>query len=261
MHKFMIPLLFWIVFSSFVNSNRPAVSTHVFSGDSLNVSSDTRFLKAFELSMISLYDEMKLDSLGLAFHVFRGAMTGYYNLSHEGKVGNKQIITIIDFTLPGTERRFFCIDLDNREVLFHTLVAHGRNSGGDYAEQFSNKPSSNQSSIGFYLTGETYMGANGYSLRLDGLDAAWNSNLRRRAVVVHGADYATQEWIDRYGRLGRSYGCPAVPIGIANEIIDTIKGNTLMFAYYNDEHYLSGSALLDEERAVHFFSLDAGRVK
>lgn len=261
MRKFIVPLLLWLFCSSFVNSNQPAVSSGAFSGDSLNGSSE-KFVKAFEASMTTLYDEMKLDSLGLGFHVFRAAMTGYYNLAPKGKVGaDKEIITIIDFTLPGTERRFFCIDLDNREVLFHTLVAHGRNSGGNYAKQFSNEPNSNQSSLGFYLTGETYMGVNGYSLRLDGLDGDWNSNLRRRAVVVHGADYATQEWIERYGRLGRSYGCPAVPTAIANEIIDTIKGNTLVFAYYDDEHYLSGSALLDEERAVHSFSPEGGDVK
>lgn len=257
MHKFIFPLLLWIFFSSFVNSSRPAVFTRVLSGVTLNVSSETKF----EVGLISLYEEMNLDSLGLDFHVFRKGMTGYYNLVDEGKAGDKQILTIIDFTLPGIEKRFFCIDLDSREVLFHTLVAHGRNSGGDYAERFSNRPNSHESSIGFYLTGETYTGANGYSLRLDGLDGSWNSNLRRRAVVVHGADYATHGWIERYGRLGRSFGCPAVPTEMASEIIDTIEGNTVIFAYYNDEEYLSTSALLDEARAVRSFSLEAGRAE
>ncbi len=261
MKQIFVPLIFLFSLSAFTYSERPAFSKATKPGDTLThtaYSKMERSMKAFSDSMATLYDEMDLASYGLDRDVFQMAITGYQNLKGEN-LNSSGILTIIDFTKPGTEKRFYCLDLRERKVLFHSLVAHGRNSGGNMASEFSNKPESNQSSLGFYVTGETYVGTNGYSLRLDGVDKAWNDNLRRRSVVVHGADYVSKRWVNQYGRLGRSYGCPALPSEIAREVIDTIKGRTLIFAYYNDAKYLTSSAHLDRAAAARaFFSQRSG---
>ena len=130
---------------------------------------------------------------------------------------------------------------------YHTYVAHGRNTGENVAKKFSNIPHSNQSSLGFYVTGETYVGSKGYSLRLDGMEKLFNDNIRSRAVVIHAAPYATESWIKKYGRLGRSQGCPALPPHLSREVIDTIKGKTAIFTYFPDEQYLETSEYLELE--------------
>ena len=201
----------------------------------------------FEEHILNLYGEIRLQELTLDFEVFRMAMVGYYALKKEGALSGKDLISIIDFARPSTEKRFYTIDLRNREVKYHTYVAHGRNTGQNMATEFSNIPHSNQSSLGFYVTGETYVGSKGYSLRLDGMETSFNDKIRSRAVVMHAADYATESWIKRYGRLGRSQGCPALPPHLSREVIDTIKGKTAIFTYYPDETYLSGSRYLQVE--------------
>ncbi|MGB3618823.1 MAG: murein L,D-transpeptidase catalytic domain family protein, partial [Catalinimonas sp.] len=132
-------------------------------------------------------------------------------------------------------------------------VSHGRNTGGDEAKNFGNDPGSNMSSLGFYVTGETYTGSKGYSLRLDGLEAGYNDNLRKRAVVMHDADYVSEDWIKAYGRIGRSQGCPALPKEVTREVIDTIKDRTVIFAYYDDEKYLKSSTYLDLDQLMERF--------
>lgn len=174
---------------------------------------------------------------------FMNAMAGFYKLMEEGKV-EKNLITVIDFTLPSSEKRMWIMDLDTNKVLIHDLVAHGRNTGSLMATEFSNINSSFQSSLGFYVTGETYQGRNGYSLRIDGMEEGFNDNARSRAVVIHGADYATQSFVDSTGRLGRSYGCPAVPTEITNEVIDTIKGKSVVFIYHTNADYAANSELI-----------------
>ena len=126
------------------------------------------------------------------------------------------------------------IDVQERKILFHTYVAHGRNSGNVYAKSFSNKKGSYQSSLGFYITGKTYTGRNGYSMYLDGIEQDLNHAARKRAIVMHGAWYATEKFINNYGRLGRSYGCPAVPIKIHKELINKISDHTVLFIYHKD---------------------------
>lgn len=197
----------------------------------------------FEDGIKGLYDRIH-PSYDLPYDVFRLAMIGYYSLQDQGALGNKEFLTIIDFSQPSTAKRFYTLDLKDMAVRYHTYVAHGRNTGENMATEFSNVPHSNQSSLGFYVTGETYVGSKGYSLRLDGMEENYNSNVRERAVVVHAADYATESWIQRYGRLGRSQGCPALPPKMAKEIIDTIKDKTAIFTYYPDEHYLANSRYL-----------------
>lgn len=197
----------------------------------------------FEDSVRNLYDMIGLASYDLDFKVFRLGMVGYYSLEKEGAI-KKDIITIIDFAKPSTEKRFYTIDLKNKALKYHTYVAHGRNTGENMATSFSNTPHSNQSSLGFYVTGETYVGSKGYSLRLDGKEKSFNDRIRSRAVVVHAAEYATEKWIKRYGRLGRSQGCPALPPDLSREIIDLIKNKSAIFTYYPDDKYLTASRYL-----------------
>ena len=169
------------------------------------------------------------------------ALTGYQKL--DTKIKN-EVLTVIDFSLPSTEKRMWIIDPDQGEILLHSVVAHGRNSGGLMAERFSNTPESYQSSIGFYLTAETYHGKHGYSLRLDGLEKGYNDMARARAIVIHGADYATEAFAKSVGRLGRSLGCPALPSDLSKEAIDLIKDGSLLFIYGQDKNYLEKSSLI-----------------
>ena len=188
-----------------------------------------------------LWLECRLDKI-LPFEVFNSAMLGYRQTD---RIRKKNIITIIDYSKPSTEKRFFVIDLDNKKLLYQCLVAHGRNSGDKIAGKFSNKPESLESSLGFYLTAETYSGKHGYALRLDGLEKNINDNARSREIVIHGADYVSQEFIDKYGRLGRSWGCPALPPGISKEVIDSIKNGSCLFIYARNREYFEKSAFIN----------------
>jgi hypothetical protein len=164
-----------------------------------------------------------------------------------GKLGQNlrsQILTVIDFSLPSTAKRLWVIDPVKGLILNHTLVSHGRNSGELLAKNFSNRPESYQSSLGFYKTGETYQGKHGYSLRLDGLEKGFNDQARNRAIVIHGADYAKEEFAKSTGRLGRSLGCPALPPELSALVIDLIKNGSLLFIYGKDPNYLTQSELL-----------------
>ena len=199
----------------------------------------------FEDSLVHLYNAMNLSDYDLAFDAFRYGMIGYGTLQQQGKLSDKKLLTIIDFTKPSTQKRFYTLDLSALRVAYHTYVSHGKNSGENKATAFSNVVHSNQSSMGFYATAETYVGGKGFSLKLDGLEKGYNDNARERAVVIHEAEYVSEYWIKKYGRLGRSQGCPALPKELSKEIIQTIKNNTLIFAYYNDDAYLQSSAYLN----------------
>lgn len=174
--------------------------------------------------------------------VFARALSGYGQLSAMGKLSDKQVITIIDFRKASAENRMWIIDLENRRLLKYSLVAHGRNSGEDYAKQFSNVPNSNKSSLGFYITGSTYTGKHGLSLKLNGVEKGINDNAESRAIVMHAADYVSETFIKKVGRLGRSLGCPAVPVETHREIISEIAGGTCLFIYYPEESYLAKTA-------------------
>jgi hypothetical protein len=204
----------------------------------------------FEDSVRGLYREISLASHNLSYEVFRLGLLGYYSLLYEGALNGKELFTIIDFEKPSTEKRFYTIDLKNKRLKYHTYVAHGRNTGQNIAVDFSNIPHSNKSSLGFSVTGETYVGSKGYSLRLDGKEKSYNDKIRSRAVVIHAAEYATEGWIKRYGRLGRSQGCPALPPDISREVIDSIKDRTMIFTYYPDETYLRASPYLQLEAVL-----------
>lgn len=161
-----------------------------------------------------------------------------------GVASTAERLAVIDYTRPSTEPRLWVFDLDERELLYAEHVAHGSGSGDNYADSFSNLPGSHQSSLGLFVTAETYYGRNGYSLRMDGLEPGINDRARARDIVMHGADYVNPAAGQSFGRLGRSWGCPAVRPEVAREIIDLLSGGQLLFAYYPDDEWLAASPLL-----------------
>lgn len=184
----------------------------------------------------------------LPYEVFSKAYHGYLNLRQAGKLNvNNEILTICDFDLPSTQNRMWILDLAKKTVLFNNLVAHGQGTGEDCAEAFSNKPNSHQSSLGFYVTGETYDGEHGLSLRLVGMDEGFNDAAFDRDIVVHGAPYVCAKYISENDRLGRSWGCPAVPEKLSAPIINAIKDSTCLFIYYPDHKYLAASQWLNKK--------------
>jgi hypothetical protein len=179
--------------------------------------------------------------------VFEKAVEGYLKLKASQCLSEeKNILSIADFSLSANQERLWVIDLSAKKILFHTLVAHGRNTGEEYATHFSNQPESYKSSLGFYVTGNTYQGQHGLSLYLDGLEKGFNDEARKRAIVIHGAHYVSQSFIEQHGRLGRSLGCPALPMGLHEKIIQKIAHQTCLFIYYPQKDYFSKSPLLNQ---------------
>ena len=160
---------------------------------------------------------------------------------------------MIDFTKPSTEKRLFVFDMEQKKMLYSSVVSHGKNSGENYATSFSNEVGSYKSSLGFYLTGNTYQGRNGYSLLLDGLEKGINDRARERAIVVHGAAYANPS-VCKSGRLGRSFGCPALPQALTKPIINTIKGGSVLFIYANNKEYMAKSSILPNQTSQELFT-------
>ena len=194
---------------------------------------------------LSLYHSLNLEEVGLKEDVFALALKGFSKLREKSLVNEDSILTIIDYTKSSKEKRLYVIDLKNQELDFNSVVSHGRNSGYEFAKSFSNKFSSNKSSIGFYITGDTYRGSNGYSLKLNGIEKGFNDKALQRAIVMHGAPYANESIINQKGYLGRSLGCPAVPQNIHKQIIDKIKNGNALFIYYPQETYLNKSRWLN----------------
>jgi hypothetical protein len=187
----------------------------------------------------ALYEELGLAG-NVDFAAFRRAVDGYYRI--DGR--KKEVLTFIDFSKPSTDKRLWVIDMSRRRVLFNSYVAHGQGSGDNYATSFSNRSGSHQSSLGFFLTGNTYIGGNGYSLVIDGLEPGINDNARSRSVVIHGAAYANPSVIASAGRLGRSWGCPALPEAITRDVIDAIKGGSVLYIHADQPEYLAQSTIL-----------------
>jgi len=218
-------------------------------------------LSLLESTAHDLYASLGAEQQGLRFEVFQKALTGYLNLKQTGRLAhNQQRLTVIDFDLPSTEKRLWVLDLDTHKVLFHTLVAHGHNSGENEATNFSNTDQSNMSSLGFYVTGQEYEGKHGHSLRLQGMDEGFNTNAAARAVVMHGADYVSEAFIKQNGRLGRSLGCPALPLDQYSQIIDAVHGGSCLFLNKSNAGY--DSKYLNETGALMALNLNAsGKVK
>jgi hypothetical protein len=191
----------------------------------------------------ALYSNMDLDKLGLSFDAMTYAYKGYQELLDKGMI-HEEVLTVIDFSQPSSKKRMYILDVKNGKVLFNTYVAHGKNTGLEKAERFSNRIESLQSSLGFYVTKSTYSGKHGLSLRLDGQEAGWNDNAEARAVVVHGAQYIGSSRANA-AYMGRSFGCPAVPQSQAKTVINLIKDGTCLFIYHPTEKYLKTSKLLN----------------
>ena len=189
----------------------------------------------------SLYRSMQLEGV-VNWKAFRQAVAGYYKIDNR----KREVLTLIDFSRPSTAKRLFVFDMRERKVLFSSVVSHGKNSGDNYATSFSNEYGSYKSSLGFYLTESTYQGKNGYSLILNGLEKGINDRARERAIVMHGAAYADPSVASRGGRLGRSFGCPAVPQKLSRPIIDAIKGGSVMYIYAETPDYLAHSSVLKD---------------
>ncbi len=175
--------------------------------------------------------------------VLKLALKAYNNARQEG-YDNKEILTVIDFSKPSSQRRFWVFDLRRERLLFDELVSHGRNSGDVVATSFSNQPNSLKSSIGVYATGQAYAGQHGYSLRLTGLEPGFNDNAFDRAIVVHGAWYVDPQFARRHGGVGRSWGCPALSPRVVKPVIDVISNDTVIVAYYPDRRWLNSSRFL-----------------
>jgi hypothetical protein len=161
-----------------------------------------------------------------------------------GAVDGPRTLTVIDYSRPSSQERLWVFDLKTHELLYEELVAHGQGTGANLAKSFSNDNESHQTSLGLFVTGTAYVGKNGYSLRLDGLDKGYNDRARERAIVMHGAPYVSEAFVKANGRLGRSWGCPAVSDAVARELIDRVKGGSLVFAYYPDAGWLKASRYL-----------------
>lgn len=179
----------------------------------------------------ALYDSLQLNDKGLSAEAFNYALEGYEKLKEEGALTNESVITIVDFDQPSHKKRMYVIDVENGEILFNTWAAHGRGTGRETAQSFSNTPESHKSSLGFYVTSNTYYGSKGYSMRLIGLEKNLNHNALSRAIVMHGASYVSQSFINAQGYIGRSHGCPAVPQELNRPIIDKIKHGSVLFIY------------------------------
>ncbi len=187
---------------------------------------------AFEAKAESLYNQLDANSFEMPkLESFEAALEGFYRMKAQGNI-KKDVLTIVDFSLSSNLKRLWVIDLSANTVLFQTLVAHGRNSGEEFANRFSNVADSFKSSLGLYLTGEVYNGKHGMSLKLDGMEKGVNSNARSRSVVMHGADYVSESFIRQHNRLGRSQGCPAIPVEMTPEIINAIKGGSCLYIYH-----------------------------
>ncbi|HBB52622.1 MAG TPA: hypothetical protein DCZ80_01805 [Legionellales bacterium] len=170
----------------------------------------------------------------------QSALNAYQKANHQNLV-HKPVLTVIDYSLPSSKQRMWIFDVKREKLLLNTYVAHGQNSGMNVANHFSNTPSSKSSSLGTYITKNTYYGSNGLSLNLQGLEKGFNDNALRRRVVIHGAWYVEPSFIHQSGRAGRSWGCPSVAKSIASSLIHTIQGGSVVFAYYPDSHYLHSS--------------------
>ncbi len=189
-----------------------------------------------------------------AFDLYQKGMIGYYNLLASGKKISNEKLTIVDFRLSSNLKRMWVIDLKSNKVLYYRLVAHGKNTGGEYAKSFSNIRNSNQSSVGFYLTGENYYGKHGLSLRLDGMESGFNDKARERAIVMHSANYVSKDFSKKVGRLGRSFGCPAIALKDHKEIIRGLANKSVLFIYYPLEKYDNQTQLQNLEKANAYYS-------
>ena len=249
MRKIILPLVgFCLSISLVLVPAKKAGSKNIESNDIALISNSTYAAKSSATSVDSvsneLYDSLQLNKVGLTKAALEFAYRGHQVLEEKGVLTNPDILTVCDFTQSSLSKRMYIIDLKNQKLLLNTYVAHGRNSGLDYAEHFSNRPESLESSLGFYVTKNTYQGKHGLSLKLSGLDRGFNDNAESRDVVVHGAPYIGEQRANS-SYMGRSFGCPAVPQKLAPTVINLIKNGTCLFIYHPNDTYVANSSILN----------------
>lgn len=245
MRKLILPISMGLLCTSFtiipsrqtVNSHTVSVIPGLYTGSS--------YTTAEADAATALYNDINLQQYGLSKEAFDHAWKGYQHLVKKKMVSRSNYLTICDFSQSSKRKRLYVIDIDNRKLITNTYVAHGKNSGAEYANNFSNKPESLQSSLGFYITANTYTGKHGLSLRINGVDPGYNDKALMRTIVIHGADYVNESRVVNGGYMGRSWGCPAVPKKEATDIITTIKNGTCLFIYHPGKNYLLGSKILN----------------
>lgn len=228
------------------------LTTLITAGPFSNVEADETLpnlhVNAVNKQIADIYNSLSAECSKPTFEVFEKAYRGYVNLQAAGKLTNdKEVLTICDMSMSSNTYRMWIIDLRERKVLLNDYVAHGQGSGEEFATAFSNTNNSHQSSIGFYVTGDTYNGEHGRSLYLHGMDKGYNNLAYERSIVVHGANYVNKDFIAQHERLGRSWGCPAVSDKISNEVIDMIKDGTCLFIYYPQTKYLRTAYWLNKK--------------
>ena len=241
MKQFLIPIFLCIGVLSFAFA-LPAGPATVESRAE-NITAPAVVEKPFDATSL-LYESLQLDSLQLTREAFDFAIKGYQTLLAQGEIQKQNLVSIVDFSLPSSKKRMFVIDIENGKLLFNTYVSHGRNSGLENATHFSNGMNSFQSSLGFYVTQKAYKGEHGYSLRLEGKEKGINDNAYDRGIVIHSARYVNEKLISKLGYIGRSLGCPAIPVKVHKAIIEKIKDGSCLFVYGADKSYASGSSLL-----------------
>ncbi|MEI2739106.1 MAG: murein L,D-transpeptidase catalytic domain family protein [Chitinophagaceae bacterium] len=245
MRNLLIPISVGLLCTSFtinpavqtVNSNTNAVtvSTSIVADSSSTVTD----------AAVVLYTDTKLEQYGLSKEAFEYAWRGYQYLLEKKKISRSNYLTVCDFSQSSRQKRLYIIDVLNSKLVTNTYVAHGKNSGAEYATKFSNTPESLQSSLGFYVTSNTYTGEHGLSLRINGVDPGFNDKALERSIVIHGAAYVDGARVKAGMYMGRSWGCPAVPQKESTNIITTIKNGTCIFIYHPSRNYLQGSKILN----------------
>ena len=215
-----------------------------------NAGSTEALAKAVELKMVVseaviLYDYMSLEKTGLDEKAFEYAWRGYHNLLKKGLIRKQNVLSICDFSQPSCSKRLYVIDVRHKKLLYRTYVAHGQNSGAEYASSFSNEKDSYKSSLGFYLTKRTYYGRNGLSLRIEGVDTGYNDLASKRNIVLHGASYVSQKYMTNNGAIGNSLGCPAMPNTMSPKIIRAVRNGSCLFIYHPTQKYLQESCVIN----------------
>ena len=234
----IFPAVLFLLFSfstSKPNISEPKIIKPVIYAKVVATSLDAKVEMVYNKLHSNKFELPKLES-------FAEALKGFYLLKEKGLV-QKDILTLVDFSLSSSTKRLWVIDLTTNTILYNSLVAHGRNTGEDFASSFSNAAESYKSSLGFYSTGEIYNGKHGMSLKLDGLEKGINDNARNRGVVMHAAEYVSNSFVKNNHRLGRSQGCPAVPVELSKDIINTIKNKSCFFIYHPSRSFKLASEL------------------
>ena len=199
----------------------------------------------FAEEVSSLYEEINLRDYGLSQKAFQYAYTGYKYLLQHHALNRSDVISICDFSQSSKQKRMYVVDIEQRKLLLNTYVAHGRKSGSEFARSFSNNPESHKSSLGFYVTDQSYYGDHGLSLKIHGLEKGFNDRAASRNIVIHGSEYVGPDFLKFNSCNGRSFGCPAVPSAESADLIETIKNGSCLFIYYPAKKYIAKSKILN----------------